>query len=112
MKSRPGVVLEGLHSQLWYALGFADAVHQQLAGSELVVTSGLDGQHMENSLHYVGLAADVRTRDTPENLVRAMRHFLREHLTPRGFQVIYEGAHMHIQFQPRPGQSFISEALV
>ncbi len=110
MKTKPGVVLDGLHTQMWYVLGFADAVHQQLAGTELVVTSGLEGMHMENSLHYVGQAADLRTKDTPENLVRAVRHFLREHLTPRGFQVIYEGDHIHIQFSPRLGQTFTSEA--
>ena len=33
--------------------------------AELMVTAGLDGKHMESSLHYKGLALDFRTNHLP-----------------------------------------------
>lgn len=38
-------------------------VHRILFGDPLVITSGKDGTHSPNSLHAVGKAVDVRTRD-------------------------------------------------
>lgn len=64
-------------------------------GSPLVLTSGLDGTHMENSLHYEGKAIDVRIWyiEGNEDVVVSK---LEEKL-PDYFDVVLEPTHIHIE---------------
>lgn len=43
------------------AITIVDAVSVAMTGKEIVVTSILDGVHGEKSLHYNGMAFDMRT---------------------------------------------------
>lgn len=43
------------------AITIVDAVSVAMTGKEIVVTSILDGVHSSKSLHYKGLAFDMRT---------------------------------------------------
>jgi len=67
------VVVDGLVPQFRSFLGFLAAVFQTLFGFSMVITSGLDGVHAYNSLHKVGRAVDIRTKDlTPVEQVVLM----------------------------------------
>ena len=58
---KDGVILQGLDIKMRPALIAADKIWRDY-GQELVVTGGLDGTHSAGSLHYYGLALDLRTR--------------------------------------------------
>ena len=98
---KEGVKFEGVQPVLWDGL-LTVAVVYHTCGYPLVVTSLTDGQHMEGSLHYVGKAADLRTRHLKVNdvpvVVRALKVALGQ-----GWDVVLEGDHIHIEFQPKPG---------
>lgn len=64
-----------------------------------VITSGTDGRHMPESLHYVGLAFDFRTRHVqPDDripLTAALQAGLGE-----AFDVVLESDHIHVEYDP------------
>lgn len=96
MKIKFGVKVEGLNSQILIILPMLEDL-MRYAGSELVITSALEGVHMKNSLHYVGLAVDIRLPYTQEALncqfVKTLQLFL-----GKDFDVVLEGDHIHIEF--------------
>lgn len=59
----PAVVLEGVKPELLQFVDYLGLVHKVVFGKPLVITSGKDGQHVASSLHPLGLAVDIRTRD-------------------------------------------------
>lgn len=69
------------------------------------VTSTDEGKHGYASLHYVGLAADLGTKnrgiDRQEalELMRCIRHAL-----GTGYDVIAEDTHIHVEYQPKTGE--------
>lgn len=69
---------------------------------DLVITSALDSSHGRGSLHFVGQALDLRTRHLQENTVGPIVSELEEALGP-DFDVILEGNHIHVEFQPKTG---------
>jgi len=106
MKLKPGVDVLGIKPELLLGLQVAEAVYAS-HGVELVVTSVTDGQHRRGSLHYQGLAADLRVHGLPgERSVReGMAREIGEALGV-DFDVVYEGhgtpgAHVHLEFQPK-----------
>lgn len=70
------------------------------SSGEYCVTSLLDGVHGPNSLHYVGLAMDLRTRHLKDpELVNALARRLQDELG-RMYQVIVERDHIHLEVSP------------
>jgi hypothetical protein len=73
---------------------------------KLVVTSVCDGRHKKGSLHYKGLAFDVRTWANGEGEQlgvddkEIMAKDYREVLGP-DFDVVVESTHIHIEYQPK-----------
>lgn len=75
------------------------------AGQELTVTALRDGTHRPGSLHYVGKAVDVRTKDLPSQLKPILIAELKSRLTS-SYDVVFEdegGAneHLHIEYDPK-----------
>jgi len=64
---------------------------------EIVVTSTFEGNHSAGSLHYADDAFDVRYPDPP---VDAVVHLIRLNLGP-DFDVLGEGSHIHIEYDPK-----------
>ena len=62
-----------------------------------VITSGNDGQHMANSLHYIGLAIDMRTNQMTTEQQTSCVSYLRERLD-YCFDIILEVDHIHIEY--------------
>lgn len=69
-------------------------------GLSAIFTHVLDGSHMKNSLHYTGAAVDF-TIDLIEGR-SAWVVELRERIGP-AYDVIDEGTHIHIEYQPHTG---------
>ena len=63
---------------------------------EMVVTSGKDGKHGENSLHYKGRAVDLRTRDFTDIWATKLRMAL-----GKGWDVVVESDHIHVELDDR-----------
>lgn len=62
-------------------------------------TSGLEGKHGRNSLHFAGLAFDVGRTGVPAVFQPKVRSDLAKRLGDQ-FDVVEEGDHWHIEFQP------------
>lgn len=73
--------------------------------NDITITSGTDGKHMRQSLHYEGAALDVRSKNFGSAV--AKRHFLQAVLKRlgKGYQGILEhegGANEHFHFEYDP----------
>jgi hypothetical protein len=99
MKLKPGVSLTGIRPELLPGLTVAALVYYR-AGHDMVITSVVDGGHSLTSLHYAGAAADLRTRDLPAAVAQQIRDEIAEALGT-DFDVILEGTHIHLEWQPR-----------
>jgi len=64
-------------------------------GSPLVLTSGLEGEHMEGSLHYEGKAVDVRTWHIEGREDEVVSKLIEK--LPDYFDVVLEPTHIHIE---------------
>lgn len=69
-------------------------------GLLLTVTSGRDGTHSAQSLHYLGLAEDYRTRDIPSSTLQAMVSEARAALGPN-YDLVIESDHLHVEYDPK-----------
>jgi hypothetical protein len=100
MKTKPGVIADGVRPETWFCCGVAHAIHQDLFHTPLVITSLMDGTHLPTSLHYKGLAVDFRDRDLSQAEKAEFLYDLREVLVPLGYQVVQEKNHLHCEFDP------------
>jgi len=100
MKIKPGVRILGIQPPIATAMVIVDDAYKKY-GAELVITSGTEGRHSPNSLHYCGLAFDARTKNLPSGVDRAgLLELIRTSLGP-AFDVIDEGNHLHIELDPK-----------
>jgi hypothetical protein len=95
---KPGASLRGLRVEALLAFMVASSVMADMQLPDCVLTCATDSQHMPGSLHYVGLAIDIRTAGVPEPLKLVAR--LRTALNQE-FDVVLESDHIHIEFQPK-----------
>lgn len=110
---KSSVSTTGVQPEIWFALGYADALHRALFDSkDIVVTSLTDGQHNPGSLHPLGRAADIRTKDLTPDEATHFYQVLKGELDARGYDVLIEGAgnlitpfttgaHVHIEWDPK-----------
>ena len=109
MRFKNGVYLD-IQPEMAKGLPLIDAAYSDLGlDTECVVTSANDGRHMDGSLHMVGRAVDLRTRDLHEEVIRRLANALRKRLNGsdiinRPYQVVVEKDHIHVEYQPKPGE--------
>lgn len=96
---KAGVDLRGLTPQMAVAYTIASAVYQR-HNYECVITSGSDGKHGPNSLHYSGRALDLRTNHLRAESVHPIYMKLKQALGEQ-FDTVLESDHIHIEFQPK-----------
>lgn len=103
--TKPGVVIDGVQPVMWRAAVCIEDLCAKYK-KEAVITSGKDGKHGANSLHYKGLALDFRTFHLPGSYLglaaRDVHARAHAELKPRGFDVVLENDHIHIEFDPKP----------
>ena len=105
IKSGPrGASSAGLRPEMLVALQVADGLYRE-HGIDCVVTSGTEGKHRRGSLHYTGLALDLRTWNLPAHVdVITVAADLARNLGD-DFDVVPEkigqrGEHLHVEFHP------------
>ena len=92
---KPGVSLYGLQPEMLWALDRC----LDTATGDVVVTSARGDKHSRASLHYVGLAFDLRTRHLSQERIR---NWIRElKLVLIDYDIVFEGTHLHIEYQPK-----------
>ncbi len=94
MNLKPGVKFDGVKAPILKAL----AVVEEIMGKygAVTVTSLLDGKHSAKSLHYVGLACDLRTRHMAPGEIEACAQDLRLALGA-DYDVVVETDHIHCE---------------
>ena len=98
MKLKPGASLDGITAKTLHAMAKAEEVAVR-HWHELVVTSGTDGTHMAGSLHYLGLAFDMRHWWWDDAERKTIRDELAEALGA-DYDVVLESSHFHIEYDP------------
>lgn len=96
---KDGVKTEGIQPQLLDAILICTAVYIH-AGQQITVTSICDGVHSKNSLHYKGLAVDLRTRDLKGITANQLAVRLRKALGNE-YDVVVEKDHIHVEYDPK-----------
>lgn len=96
---KEGVSVNGVQPEMAMALHVIGSVYAHM-GYYCTVTSGTDGSHSKNSLHYAGLAVDTRTRDIAKEFHKELTRRLREALGSE-FDVVLESDHIHIEYDPK-----------
>lgn len=82
------------------------AVSNNSDRDEAVITSGRDGDHLEDSKHYSGEAVDIRGNNVTDEQLRAIADEIREKLGPlydvgaEFFEEAPNKDHVHIEYDP------------
>lgn len=99
---KEGVSLRNLNCSMYVALFVCNSIFDQY-GYKMVVTSTKEGIHKQGSLHYQGLAVDLRTRHVDDNVLEKIVEEIKNQLTivDIRFQTILELTHIHIEFDRR-----------
>lgn len=96
---KSGVRIYGLKPEILFAMNVADGLAAK-RDVDLVITCVSEGQHKPGSLHYKGLAFDLRTRDWDKIFCDAFVAELRAALGS-DFDVVPEESHCHVEFDPK-----------
>ena len=96
---KKGVKARGVRPEIVLAIQEAREVYRDL-DAELVITSLLDSKHMKDSLHYNGLAVDLRTRHLSQADRATAAARLRLVLGPE-YDVVRESEHIHVEHEPK-----------
>lgn len=104
LRIKEGVSLAGLSPQMVLAAHVVALVYQDKGVAECWITSGCDGVHMHNSLHYLGKALDFRTKNLGASLKPTIARDVQLALGA-GFDVILESSglpneHLHVEWDP------------
>ena len=100
MELKNGVKLNGMKPEILLAIFTANRIWLNHA-KVLVVTEITGGKHGTGSLHYAGLAVDLRTKyfeseDEKSEVAQELRQALGEN-----YDVVLEPTHIHVEFQPK-----------
>lgn len=100
---KPGVNMSGVQPEILRAM--ADIHATMEATGEFTLTACLDGKHKATSLHYKGLAVDIRSKHMGTMLKLKTLNDLRSILGP-DFDVLLEGEgteneHYHLEWDPK-----------
>lgn len=108
VKLKRGVSLIGLAPQMAMVFPIICSVYDKYGAKECVVTSACDGKHSTNSLHYKGMALDLRiwefsTQEKREEVVKDLRLALNGATSNSEgeFDIVLESDHIHLEFDPK-----------
>jgi len=99
MQVKPGVDLSKLKIEMRPVLIAADKIWNGL-DKDLVITETAGGIHSAGSLHYYGLAIDLRTNYFNEEQKVIALTQLREALGA-DFDVVNHSTHIHVEYDPK-----------
>lgn len=94
---KQGVDVRGLQPVMWDLIYDIEPFYAE-EDLVLIITSALDGEHSHGSLHYSGMAIDIRTRTLSEP--RDMYERIKSVISG-AFDVVLHTTHIHIEYQPK-----------
>lgn len=97
---KPGAELAGLRAEILFGLLVVKDVFETY-GLDLVVTEATGGNHMQGSLHYRGLAVDIRSRDIPTEQMKKDVLIICKEKLGKNFDMILEVNHYHLEMDPK-----------
>ncbi|MCW8961220.1 MAG: hypothetical protein OQK29_06630 [Ignavibacteriaceae bacterium] len=101
MRFKPGVKIKEVKPEMLFAAMVADEIWREFGRPEgVTITSVTDGKHSKNSLHYEGLAIDLRTRYFNGQQKKKAVELLKQSLTDE-FDVVLERTHIHVEHDTR-----------
>jgi len=97
---KDGVTLNGIQPELLLAIW---VIEQCFSDSNLrtTITSLTDGEHSKDSLHYVGLAVDVRIWDLVTKVDQEEMCIRLRKALGKESDVVLESTHIHVEFDPK-----------
>lgn len=100
IKIKTGVNTSGVKTEIILAIQIANSIYSK-HNVDCVITELTGGTHSRGSLHYVGFAVDLRTRDFDNSeIIDKVSLELKESLGDQ-YDVVLEKDHIHIEFQPK-----------
>jgi hypothetical protein len=102
---KDGARVKNLRPEILLALIIADGIYQSFGILVWHVTELTGGNHMSGSLHYRGLAADLRLPSqysTKQDIDWLFLAALKAALGPQ-YDCVLEPTHVHVEFDPDPG---------
>ncbi len=103
IRFKNGVFIYGLSPASLWAI---DQCHACSPVPDITVTGARFGEkHSRASLHYVGNAFDLRTRHLGKDQIRLWIRDIKGVLG-ENFDVVFEGDHIHVEFQPKGLQEY------
>ncbi len=106
MRFKSGVVIYKMHERIEELLDgtVLDDTFLKHVGRQCLVTSGREGKHGKNSLHYWGRAIDIRTNDLPNAQTHDIFFELKKELDDL-YDILWEYVgtrheHIHIEYDP------------
>jgi len=92
------VKINDLVDEIKYKIKDIELACQHLEGKKYImtITSGNDGKHMKNSLHYKNKAIDIRTKDMKYPIGTTLR--IRK-ILGKNYTVLLEADHIHIEYE-------------
>ena len=102
---KPGALVTGVQPELILGLMIIQRVFDSY-GYETVITEATGGQHMQGSLHYKGLAADLRSKHIVTPAIKSRILLESKLCLGDEFDMILEdpngpNEHLHLEFQPK-----------
>lgn len=98
---KDGVTRDGLIDVMDMYIMSIGFLHFKHFSKKLVITSTTKGKHSKNSLHYKGLAFDVRISDKTKKETNSFLNLLKFHFD-RTLDIVLEKDHIHIEYDPKP----------
>ena len=93
-------VPEDLHVNMARLLPVIDYITISVCRRNAIITSTTDGRHMHGSLHFKGLAVDLRTRDL--SLYEKIHyHSMLKSALCKLCDVVLESDHIHVEYSPK-----------
>jgi hypothetical protein len=98
MKIKEGVKIEGIKFEIITIIPQLDWL-LSMYNKPLVITSALDGLHIKGSLHYKGLAIDIRLPFGDSSWNYNMTQMIQK-MIGNAYDVVLERDHIHIEYDP------------
>lgn len=97
MKTKDKTVETNFSNELLLGIIALSDIYKQ-HGQEIIITSGseLSTKHCKNSKHYIGDAMDIRSRNTPTYILKAIQNDVRTSLP--NYDYLIESDHIHYQY--------------
>lgn len=102
---KPGAKLLGMRPEIFFGLVVLERIFSSY-GYDTVVTEATGGTHKDGSLHYKGLALDIRSKHIPDKDTKFSILEDAKELLTRDFDIILEAfgtesEHYHIEYDPK-----------